>query len=437
MRIIKCLLPLMVALVSFKLLAVESANVEMHVGSLKMLPIKNIIRVAIGKGDVVSSKIIEGKGLLLIAENPGDTELRVWRKGERESRIIVTVKAEDPVKLLSSVNELLRNYPDVKSREVNGVVLMEGFADKDEIEQLNKLNSMIPNLIVLVKPKKIQFEKMVKMELKIVEFSKKQLKNLGIKWDSVLAGPAAGYAGSLSANQLFGVVSPSSNGTSNLIAQAINDAGGPGLLEDASFGHFGLVSGITSQINLLMETGDAKLLAEPMLNTRSGDTAEFLAGGEFPVPVPQENGVTTIEFREYGIRLDIEPIADDDGNIQSTIRTEVSTLDFSVSVLGVPGLLTRRTDSVVNVKDGETIVISGLVNSDISKAISKVPLLGDIPIIGELFKSTDFQTKKTELVIFVTPKIVDVNTEEHKKYLQRAKEMIENFNQMESLQVLD
>ena len=353
MRILKIVLWIMLAQISYQVWAVETAKVQMHVGALKMLPIKNIIRVAIGKGDVVSTKIIEGKGLLLIAESSGNTEIRVWREGERESRISVTVTADDPVKLLSSVKGLLKNYPDVKARQVNGVVVLEGFASPVEIEQLGQLKGMIPNVIVLVQPRKVNIEKMIKIDLKIVEFSKSQLKNLGVKWDSVIGGPAAGYAGAAVSNQVFGIASPSANGTSEFIVEQLNAAGGPGLLENASFGYVGLISGITSQINLLMDSGDAKLLAEPMLNTRSGDTASFLAGGEFPYPVPQDGGVTTIEFREYGIKLDIEPLADDFGNIQSMIKTEVSTLDFSVAVGGVPGLLSRKTDSVVNVKDGE------------------------------------------------------------------------------------
>ena len=436
MRIIKWMLLLIAAQISLSVWAVETAEVKMHVGSLKMLPIKNIVRVAIGKGEVVSSKIIDGKGLLLIAEKPGDTELRIWRKGERESRIQVSVTMDDPAKQLSSVRTLLKNFPYVKTRQVNGAIIMEGFAMPEEIEQLKQIQMLFPYMVNLVKERKINAGQMIRMDVKIVEFSKKQLKNIGIKWDTVLAGPAAGYAGAPLTNDAFAFASPSINGTSDLIVDSLNDAGGLNLLDNASFGYVGLISGITSQINLLMDSGDAKLLAEPMLNTRSGESATFLAGGEFPIPVPQDGG-NTIEFKEYGVKLEIEPVADDSGNIQSSIVTEVSTLDFSVQSQGVPGLLSRKTESVINARNGETIVIAGIVNSEQSKAVSKVPWLGDIPIIGELFKSKDYQNKKSELVVFVTPRVVTVDGEENTRDLKHAREMINKFDEGIGIDILD
>ncbi|MGX5173449.1 type II and III secretion system protein family protein [Aliikangiella sp. IMCC44653] len=427
---------IVLAIISTQSIALESANVQMHVGSLKMLPIKNIIRVAIGKGDVVSTKIIEEKGLLLIAEKPGRTELRVWREGERETRVSISVTPDDPALLISSVKGLIKNYPEVSAREVNGAVILEGYASEVEIKSLKELKSLMPNLIVMVKQKKVALEKMIKMELKVVEFSKKNLKNLGIKWDSVIGGPAAGYAGAATTNEYFGVYSDGGNGLGSKIAETLTGSGSS-LLENAHFGYAGIVSGISSRINLMIESGEAKLLAEPMLSTRSGHSAEFLAGGEFPIAVPQDGGTNTIEFKEYGILLDIEPVADGEGNIQSSISTEVSTLDYSVAIQGVPGLLSRKTNTVIGVKEGETIVLSGLVSSSLSRTISKFPLLGDIPIIGELFKSTDFQNDKTELVIFVTPTIVELDKASSQNTLNRAQEMIETFRSQTGITVLD
>lgn len=437
MQIFKIITWVVIAFFSINAMAIDSANIQMHIGSLKMLPIKNITRIAIGKGDVISTKIIEGKGLLLIAENAGDTELRVWREGERETRMTVEVTLADPVKLLSSVNDYLKMFPKVSSRQVNGVIVLEGRASEEELKQLNQLKTLIPDMMILVKPEKLKVEKMIRMDLKIIEFSKNQLKNLGVKWESVISGPAIGYASAPVTNQLFGLASESANGFSESIIQTINQAGGSSLLDNASFGYAGIVTGISSQINLLVNSGDAKLLAEPMLNTRSGDSAKFLAGGEFPIPVAQGNGAIAIEFHEYGIKFDIEPVADDFGNIQSSIKTEVSTLDFSVAVNGVPGLLSRKTDTVINVQEGETIVLSGLVNSDLSKTVDKVPLLGDIPILGELFKSKKYQTKKTELVILVTPRVVTPKSEISQESLKRGLEMVKSFKELDQLLILD
>jgi pilus assembly protein CpaC len=150
-------------------------------------------------------------------------------------------------------------------------------------------------------------------------------------------------------------------------------------------------------------------LAEPQLSARNGAKASFLAGGEFPYSVSTINGVTII-FKPYGIKLDILPRVDRNGAIRATIEAEVSSLDASVSTTIGPALLTRRTNTEFNVRNGETIVLSGLLQRDHNTSIDKVPLLGDIPVLGALFRSKRFQNKETELVIFVTPTVIDSNS---------------------------
>lgn len=164
-------------------------------------------------------------------------------------------------------------------------------------------------------------------------------------------------------------------------------------------------------INLLQEDGNARMLAEPSLSTRSGEMASFQSGGEFPIAVLNQFGQPVIEMQDYGIQLEIEPVTDDDGNIISRVRAEMSSIDFSTVVNGIPGILTRNTESVVNLRSGETMVISGLMKTEDSKAISKLPLLGDIPVLGQLFTSRNFIEGRTELIILVTPRITGALTE--------------------------
>jgi pilus assembly protein CpaC len=142
------------------------------------------------------------------------------------------------------------------------------------------------------------------------------------------------------------------------------------------------------------------------LSTRSGYRASFLAGGEFPYSISNVNG-TTVVFKPYGIKLDIEPRVGRNGVIRAQIDSEVSSIDGSVTSVGGPALLTRRTRTEFNVQAGQTIVLSGLLQRTTSNDIDKVPLLGDIPVLGALFRSKRFQNKETELVVFVTPTIVD------------------------------
>jgi len=168
----------------------------------------------------------------------------------------------------------------------------------------------------------------------------------------------------------------------------------------------GLNLGLSAQLNLLEQAGHASILAEPQLSARNGSKASFLAGGEFPYSVANANGVTIV-FKPYGIKLEISPKVDRNGVIRATIQAEVSSIDASVSSPAGPALLTRKTDTEFNVRSGETIILSGLLQRNTSTDIDKVPLLGDLPVLGALFRSKRFQNKETELVVFVTPSVVD------------------------------
>ncbi|MCD6352044.1 MAG: hypothetical protein J7M26_07985, partial [Armatimonadetes bacterium] len=158
----------------------------------------------------------------------------------------------------------------------------------------------------------------------------------------------------------------------------------------------------------------AKILAAPNLVVNDGEEASMLVGGEIPIPIANSGAAgfntVTIEYKEYGVNLKVKPEITEQGMIRTTVSPEVSSLDYSngvtVSGFTIPGLKTRRASSVVTVKPGSTLIIGGLIRNDESKLVRKIPLLGDLPIIGELFKRTEFKEGKTELVIFLTPEIL-------------------------------
>jgi pilus assembly protein CpaC len=155
-----------------------------------------------------------------------------------------------------------------------------------------------------------------------------------------------------------------------------------------------------------------KTLAEPNLIALSGDTASFLAGGEFPIEVVQSgdtvggDATISIEFKEFGVSLAFTPTVLDNGLINLVVTPEVSALDFSVAVRGVPGLTTRRATTTVELRDGQSFAIAGLLQDDFSDTIDQIPLLGDVPILGALFRSSQFKKNETELVIIVEPHLV-------------------------------
>jgi pilus assembly protein CpaC len=171
--------------------------------------------------------------------------------------------------------------------------------------------------------------------------------------------------------------------------------------------------------------GYGRLLAQPKLVCASGEKAEFIAGGEVPIPLITNNQFT-VEYKPYGVIMRIRPTADRNGNIQTEIDAEASELDTSVAVsfggaTAVPGFRTRKVITNVTVRHGETIVLSGVFSHDEQKSVSKLPGIGNIPIVGELFKQRGFDQTKRELVIFVTPRIVNPDSDKIRQIIEDVK----------------
>ncbi len=319
-------------------LDVVSKKVDMFVGEVKVLGRVQVQRVAVGNGKILRAEVLASGELLVIASTAGSSSIRLWNKDGTQTDYNVRVTEGDP-------------------------------------------------------ETRFHMEKMVRMKVKMVEFRKNALGQLGIDWSDGAAGPGFAIAGDAVGNNLF---RPAAEGFTGL----------PNTVKPFST-YFGIASNITSRINFLSTNGDAVMLAEPVLTAASGGSAKFLAGGEVPYPTRDANGNTVVDFKEYGIKLDISPQIDSAGNVRTLIDTEISSLDPAVSVQGAPGLLTRRAQTQVNVRSGETIVISGLLTSETSKDVDKLPGLGNLPVLGALFKSKNVRNSVSELVIFVTPEVID------------------------------
>ena len=172
-------------------------------------------------------------------------------------------------------------------------------------------------------------------------------------------------------------------------------------------------STINASLKALITQGKARILSRPNVSTLSGEKAKILIGGSIPIPV-NEDGSVTIQWKEYGVKLDIEPVVDQMDKITSKVHAEVSSLDYSHGVTmnntTIPGLSTREAEAVIHVSNGMTMVIGGLLNSEDTKTVSKIPLLGNIPILGEFFKHTSRTRDKRELIILITPRLVGEDT---------------------------
>ncbi len=236
----------------------------------------------------------------------------------------------------------------------------------------------------------------VMLEVRVAEISKALGRSLGINF-----GYISDSGRNVGVSRLGALATPNldEEGLGYEFTDAIN----------ALFTFFGYDASWTVFIDALKETGLAKVLAEPTLITLSGQSASFLAGGEFPYPVINDNDVS-IEFKEFGVKLNFTPTVLSNDKISMHINPVVSDLDFANAVatagVAVPGLQTRAVDTVIELADGQSFAVAGLLRKDVREFIAKYPILGDIPVLGALFRSKSFQRNETELVIIATAHLV-------------------------------
>lgn len=216
----------------------------------------------------------------------------------------------------------------------------------------------------------------------------------------------------------FGIFPPGNLGsTANFLLNVANVA--PGTAAQTSFPHpdgfqvgvnpFG--SDLFGVLSILEGNNLARILAKPELIVQAGETADFLVGGEIPIPVAQNENTITVEYKEFGVRLRFSPIITESGDIQMTVAPEVSNIDASAGYQAgniiVPGFRSRKTNTTITMAAGESFVIGGLIQDNLRSSVNKVPLLGDIPIFGALFRSTSYEKDQSELAILVTPTFVE------------------------------
>lgn len=337
-------------------------------------------RVAVGNGKVLSVSAIGSDGLLFLGEGVGSTIVQLWFHDGTRHRMLVRVTETDLASALVAVQSMIRDVPELQVRTVGTRLVLESAVSSERAaERAAAVASLYPGVAVSLVGK-ASLDRMIHFEVKLVEVRRSTLRDLGIRWRSDINGPQARVA---------------------------TDTASPRSLETRpAQAYLGLLTDIDSRIRLLEESGDATVVAEPTLSCRSGGSARFVSGGEVPIPVIDKLGGTDVEYKEYGVILDVRPVADANGGIAARIDTEVSQIDEAQRVLGVPGFLKRRSATDITLRDGETLIIAGLVNRLRSHAESGVPGLRRAPGIGRAFRARAAREEATELVIFLTPRLV-------------------------------
>jgi len=314
---------------------------------------------------------------------------------------------------ISSINEVLHTaMPDSnitvtsvgQMAVINGTVASPQDAAQAEMLVRTILNPGIKDTeglkILPVNRLKVATPLQVTLKVRIAEVNRSLLKNIGVNLFS--SDPTSGFK--------FGIGQGSAGATSGPTSSPFSV--GALATGGTTLGAAGKLLGldISGAIDLAQKDGVATILAEPNLTALSGETASFLAGGEYPIPISQSLGAVSIEYKQYGVGLAFTPIVLADGRISMRVRPEVSELSDAGSIkigdVQVPALITRRAETTVELGSGQSLMIAGLLRNSTSNNINKAPFLGDIPILGMLFRSTAWKREESELVIIVTPYLV-------------------------------
>ncbi|MEO5973043.1 MAG: type II and III secretion system protein family protein [Sphingomicrobium sp.] len=382
-------------------------------------------KALIGNPEIADVLPLTNQSLYVLGKKAGTTSLTLYDRSNMLIAVIDVVVGPDVTTLKRQLSELM---PDdqVGARISNDSVVLEGMVSSapaaDRAVQLAE--TYAPGKVVNMLS--IGSSQQVMLEVRFSEVKRSALKQLGSGFFVGDGGKLAGAVGGGASLRPGGSTTTTSTDPLTGVITSIVSQNPAVLGLGAIVDSFGIISrtfrafgtNFEATLDALERKGAITTLAEPTLVALSGETASFLAGGEFPVPVVQNssggggnnNGALTVEWKPFGVSLAFTPTVLADGVINLVVAPEVSSIDPTASIvvnnLTIPGLQTRRARTVVELRDGESFAMAGLLRRDFQDTVRQFPLLGSLPIIGTLFRSTGLQREETELVIIVTPRLV-------------------------------
>lgn len=372
------------------------------------LPIE---RIAVGYGDIAEASAVGLHEVLLNAKAPGVTSMIIWQHGGGKLFFDVTVKAANsgaPNRVDAVKRELARELPgqNVDLSYANDTAFLRGTVkDMVSAERAVAIASTLGRTVNLLYVDVPLEEQQILLKVRFATIDRSASVNLGMNLVSTGAGNTIG---SVSTQQFSGpqIVNSTNGGTGSGAMATLSDA--------LNLFFFRPDLNVMGAIQALQSKSLAEVLAEPDLLAMNGKPASFLAGGEFPYPTFQagSNGIgsVTIQFREFGVRLNFVPTITPRGTIRLRVEPEVSALDFTnglvVQGFTVPALTMRRVSTEIELAPGQSFAIGGLIDNSLTETVSKIPLLGDVPVLGKLFQSKSKLRENTELLVIVTPQLV-------------------------------
>lgn len=411
----------------------DAISVDVSLNKSQVLEFPRPVKIlSIGNPEVADVVVVRTKQVYVLGKTLGTTNVVLWDDDEQVQGTLNVEVTHDLQTLKANLHTLLPNER-VQVRSANGTIVLGG-----EITSAGHMDAALRLARSFAGPEKeggpppilnlmqVGGAQQVMLDVKVAEVSRSLIKRLDIQFDVLNIADSALKIGAVTGGATFpdalfdpgGVRIPAIGGSRTPVGPMIDEfAPNMRSIEDA--GIFASYQKEDYLINAVLDAanreGVAKILAEPNLTTLTGEEARFLAGGEFPIPVPQRDGRVTIEYKEFGVSLGFLPLVLNSGVINLQVDVAVSELTTANSVvtgggeasrqLFVPALIKRSANSTLELGSGQTIAIAGMLNESLREDVSKFPGLGDIPILGALFRSQEFIKEQTELVIFVTPRL--------------------------------
>jgi pilus assembly protein CpaC len=379
----------------------EAIPVNVLVGQSRVVNFdRDIGRFSVSNPEIAEAVLVAPNQVIVNGKAFGQVNFIAWEQSGGKFLIFdVFVRAN--LSLIDSQMRALFPKDDIRLSQANGSVVISGsVSDTKTVGQVQAVVEAAGFKTVNMLASPVKNATQVLLQVRVAEVSRNNLRDIGTSF---------GYQGG-----------PGQGGY-------LNSGQGPSALSEPRVNPLGSIAGpLSPALNLLVMGGNTiamlralqtqgalRALAEPNIIAMDGQQASFLAGGEFPVPIVQSDGsktAVTVVFKEYGVRLNFKPTIIDEDHIRLELEPEVSTIDFSTGVkfdgFVIPALRTRRAKTGVELRDGQSFALAGLIDNNELRSISKVPLLGDIPILGHLFRSKSFQKNETELMFIVTAQLV-------------------------------
>lgn len=377
-------------------------KLELTSGKSRVLDLPVAIkRASLANPEVADTVILSPTQVYVTGKATGVTNLTLWNESGKMMGMYDVVVAPDMTRLKENLHKALPDEKGILVTSSHEHITLSGTATN-----ANSLNRAL-SIAEAYAPKKIVNAmqvggvQQVMLEVRVAEMNRELIRRLGINFNYM--GPDSfgiGLLNNLTSLNKLTQVGPAATLIDQGVTQSIS-------------GVFGFPTGNlswTGYVDAMKEENLIKVLAKPTLVALNGQEAAFLAGGEFPIPVPQAFGLVTIQFKKFGVGLVFTPNVMNSKHISLNVAPEVSELDFqnALRLQGflIPAITTRRAATTIELADGQSFAIGGLMRDNVKESVKKFPLLGELPIIGALFRSSSFQKNETELLIIVTPHLV-------------------------------